>query len=198
MIGRNKEFWKYFYPVFKKAAITNFKNIDFNNWYNIVNQVKPSLIRVEADELTYCLHVILRFEIEIGLIDEKINVNELTQIWNEKMNEMLGVVPKNDVKGVLQDMHWSVGNIGYFPTYAIGTIYSAQIFKKIKQDNKNLLSEIRNAEFENILNWLNKNIHEYGCSMDADEIIKIACGQGLNSKILVDYLKDKYYKIYQI
>ena len=198
MIGRNKEFWKYFYPVFKKAAITNFKNIDFNNWYNIVNQVKPSLIRVEADELTYCLHVILRFEIEIGLIDEKINVNELTQIWNEKMNEMLGVVPKNDVEGVLQDMHWSVGNIGYFPTYAIGTIYSAQIFKKIKQDNKNLLSEIRNAEFENILNWLNKNIHEYGCSMDADEIIKIACGQGLNSKSLVDYLKDKYNNIYQI
>ncbi len=198
MIGRNKEFWKYFYPVFKKTAPTNFKDISFDNWYNIVNQVRPSLIRVEADELTYCLHVILRFEIETGLMDEKISVNELTQIWNEKMDEMLGVVPKNDVEGVLQDMHWSGGSIGYFPTYAIGSIYSAQIFKKISEDNKNLLSEIRNAEFENILSWLRKNIHEYGCLMDADDIIKKACGQGLNSEVFVDYLKDKYYEIYQI
>ena len=198
MIGRNKEFWKYFYPVFKKTAPTNFKDISFDSWYNIVNQVRPSLIRVEADELTYCLHVILRFEIEIGLMDEKISVNELTQIWNEKMDEMIGVVPKNDVEGVLQDMHWSSGNIGYFPTYAIGSIYSAQIFKKISEDNKNLLSEIRNAKFENILSWLRKNIHEYGCLMDADDIIKKACGQGLNSEVFVDYLKDKYYEIYQI
>ncbi|MCJ7570824.1 MAG: carboxypeptidase M32 [Candidatus Thermoplasmatota archaeon] len=198
MIGRSKEFWKYFYPVFKKTAPAHFKDITFNSWYNIVNQVRPSLIRIEADELTYCLHVILRFEIEIGLMDEKISVNELSQIWNEKMDEMLGVVPKNDVEGVLQDMHWSGGGIGYFPTYAIGTIYSAQIFRKISQDNKNLLSEIRNAEFENILDWLRKNIHEYGCLMDADDIIKKACGQGLNSKVFVDYLKDKYYEIYQI
>ena len=114
------------------------------------------------------------------------------------MDEMIGVVPKNDVEGVLQDMHWSSGNIGYFPTYAIGSIYSAQIFKKISEDNKNLLSEIRNAKFENILSWLRKNIHEYGFLMDADDIIKKACGLGLNSKVFVDYLKDKYYEIYQI
>jgi carboxypeptidase Taq len=198
MIGRNKEFWKYFYPVFEKIVNTNFKNINFDSWYRIVNQVRPSLIRVESDELTYCLHIILRFEIETGLIDQKISVNELTQIWNEKMDEILGIIPQNDVEGVLQDMHWSGGNIGYFPTYAIGTIYSAQIFKKISQDNKDLLSEIRNAEFENILDWLRKNIYEYGCLMDADDIIKRACGQGLYSKIFVDYLKEKYYNIYQI
>ncbi len=198
MIGRSKEFWKYFYPVFKKTATAKFKDINFDSWYNIVNQVRPSLIRVEADELTYCLHIILRFEIETNLIDEKIIVDELTQIWNKKMDDLLGIVPKNDLKGVLQDMHWSGGNIGYFPTYAIGTIYSAQIFKKILQDNKNLLSEIRHAEFKKILNWLRKNIHEYGCLMDADDIIKKACGQGLNSKVFVDYLKSKYYYIYQI
>ncbi len=198
MIGRNKEFWKYFYPIFKNISSPYLKDININNWYNIVNQVSPSLIRIEADELTYCLHIILRFEIEIGLMEEKINVNELSQIWNEKMNEMLSVVPKNDVEGVLQDMHWSGGNIGYFPTYAIGTIYSAQIFRKISQDNMNLLSEIRNAEFQNIINWLRKNIHEYGSIMDADEIIKKACGQGIDSKIFIDYLKDKYYDIYQI
>jgi carboxypeptidase Taq len=198
MIGRSKEFWEYFYPIFKKTAPVKFKDIGFDKWYQIVNQVRPSLIRVEADELTYCLHVILRFEIETGLMDEKISVNELPQIWRQKMDEMLGVTPSNDVEGVLQDMHWSGGSIGYFPTYAIGTIYSAQIFRKISQDNKNLLSEIRNAEFENILGWLRKNIHQYGCLMDADDIIKKACGQGLNSEVFVDYLKEKYLDLYDV
>ncbi len=198
MIGRNKEFWKFFYPVFKKTNIENFKKIDFDNWYHIINQVRPSLIRVEADELTYCLHVILRFEIETNLIEEKISINELREIWNEKMDEMLGVVPNNDVEGLLQDMHWSIGSIGYFPTYAIGSIYSSQIFKKMSLDNENIFSEIRNVDFNNIIDWLRKNIHKYGCLMNADDIIKKACGQGLNSKIFVDYLKDKYYNIYQI
>lgn len=198
MIARSREFWEYFYPVFKKTAPSMFKDIGFDKWYQIVNQVRPSLIRVEADELTYCLHVILRFEIETGLMDEKIYVKELPQIWNNKMDEMLGVMPKNDVEGVLQDMHWSGGSIGYFPTYAIGSIYSAQIFNKISQENKNLLSEIRNAEFGNTISWLRKTIHEYGCLMDADKLIKKTCGEGLNSKIFISYLKDKYYNLYDI
>ena len=196
MICRSWEFWEYFYPVFKKTAPDQFKDVSFDKWYNIVNQVRPSLIRVEADELTYCLHVILRFEIETDLMEDKIDVNDLPNIWNEKMDQMLGITPSNDVEGVLQDMHWSGGSIGYFPTYAIGTIYSAQIFKKISQENENLDYEIKNAEFGNILNWLRKNIHQYGCMMDADDIIKNACGQGLNSGVFVDYLKDKYYNIY--
>ena len=198
MIGRSKEFWEYFYPVFKKTAPAYFKDVSFDKWYSIVNQVRPSLIRVEADELTYCLHVILRFEIEADLMEDKIDVNDLPDIWNEKMDDMLGVKPSNDVEGVLQDMHWSGGSIGYFPTYAIGTIYSAQIFKKISQDNKNFVSEIRNADFENIIDWLKGNIHEYGRLMDADDIIKKACGERLNSEVFVDYLKDKYYEIYQL
>jgi len=196
MICRRRDFWEYFYPVFKKIAPDQFKDISFEKWYNIVNQVRPSLIRVEADELTYCLHVILRFEIETDLMEDKIDVNDIPSIWNEKMDQMLGITPSNDVEGVLQDMHWSGGSIGYFPTYAIGTIYSAQIFKKISEENKNLDSEIRNAEFGNILSWLRKNIHQYGCMIDADDIIKKACGQGLNSNVFVDYLKDKYYNIY--
>ncbi len=198
MIARSREFWEYFYPEFKKVNLDAVKDIDFNTWYRMVNLVKPSFIRVEADELTYCLHVILRFEIETDMIENKIDVKDLPSVWNEKMDEMFGIKPSNDVEGVLQDMHWSGGSIGYFPTYAIGTIYSAQIFRKMLQDNKNLLSEIRNAEFENIIGWLRKNIHEYGRLMDADGIIKKACGEGLNSKIFVDYLKDKYFEIYQI
>jgi carboxypeptidase Taq len=196
MIARGKSFWKYFYPIFQETS--GFRDLDFDSWYKFVNQVKPSLIRVEADELTYCLHVILRFEIEVDLMDDKIQVSDLPQIWNEKMNEMLGIVPQNDVEGVLQDMHWSGGSIGYFPTYAIGSIYSSQIYKKISEINANMSGEIEQGNFESILNWLRENIHKYGRLFTADEIMKKACGEGLNSKIYVDYLKDKYYNIYDI
>ena len=198
MIARSKPFWEYFYPVFKQENPMGFKNIDLDSWYNFVSKVEPSLIRVEADELTYCLHVILRFEIETGLMDEKIGVDELPSIWNEKMDQMLGVTPKNDVEGVLQDMHWSGGSIGYFPTYAIGTIYASQIFNKISEINPEINNKIRKADFNNITEWLIENIHRYGRLFTADEIIQKACGQGLNSKVFVDYLKNKYYEIYQV
>jgi len=198
MIGRSNEFWKYFYPVFKNTAKDQFDNIDFEQWYRIVNQVRPSLIRVEADELTYCLHVILRFEIETDLIDERINVSELPQIWYEKMNEILGVTPKNDVEGVLQDMHWSGGSFGYFPTYAIGTIYASQIYKKLVEENPTIVNEVERADFKNIISWLNENIHKYGRKMNADEIIKNICGEGLNSNVYINYLNKKYCDIYRI
>ncbi len=198
MIARSSYFWKKFYPEFKKTSPDAFKDISFDTWFNLVNQVKPSLIRVEADELTYCLHVILRFEIETDFMEDKISVDDLPSVWNEKMDDMLGIVPKNDSEGVLQDMHWSGGSIGYFPTYAIGSIYSAQLYNQIKKENKNLESEIENGEFKNILGFLRKNIHEKGRVKMADEIIKDCCGEGLNSKVFVDYLKDKYYDIYHV
>ena len=198
MIARRKSFWEHFYPIFQNTSPETFNDIGLERWYKIVNQVKPSLIRVEADELTYCLHVILRFELEADMMDDKIQVSDLPNLWNEKMNEMLGVVPQNDVEGVLQDMHWSGGSIGYFPTYAIGSIYSSQIFKKISDVNQNLENEIEQGNFANILNWLKENIHKHGRLMTANEIIKNACGEGLNSKVFVDYLKDKYYCIYEV
>lgn len=195
-IARSRQFWTYFYPIFKEKVPDTLGNIDFENWYKQVNLIKPSLIRVEADELTYCLHVILRFEIEVDLMDDKINVNELPEIWKNKMNEMLGIIPNNDVEGVLQDMHWSGGSFGYFPTYAIGTIYASQLFKKLIEQNNNIFNEIENANFGNILNWLRENIHKYGRLMTADEIIKNVCGEGLNSKVFINYLEEKYSEIY--
>lgn len=198
MIARSKPFWKFFYPIFKKESKARFNKIKFDDWYKFINQVKPSLIRVEADELTYVLHVILRFELEIGLIDDKISVKELPILWNEKMDEMLGVTPKNDLEGVLQDMHWSGGSIGYFPTYAIGSIYSAQILKRICEVNNNLYDEIEKGDYTNIIIWLKENIHNYGRLLTADEIIKKACGEGLNSKIYIENLKEKYFDIYKI
>ena len=196
MIGRNKHFWNYFYPIFIRYFKKNFSNIDFKSWYEYVNQIKPSLIRVEADELTYCLHIILRFEIEMDAICDKIKVSEIPEIWNEKMQNMLGVCPNNDREGVLQDMHWSVGSFGYFPTYAIGTIYSAQLFKQLTEDIPSILMEIEKGDFQNILSWLNSNIYRYGSLFNADEIIKKTCGEGLNSQVFINYLSNKYKEIY--
>jgi len=198
MIARSKPFWKHFFPIFQNESSPLLESVMLEDWYKYVNQVKPSLIRVEADELTYCLHVILRFELEVGLMNDSISVKSLPQLWNEKMNEMLGIVPNNDVEGVLQDMHWSGGSIGYFPTYAIGSIYSSQIFNKIKKEKENLFSDIEQGYFSNIIIWLQENIHKYGRLKTADEIIKNACGEGLNSKVFVNYLKEKYFELYEI
>ncbi len=197
MIARGKPFWKFFYPIFKETLDGQFDQ-GFEEWYRLVNLVKPSLIRVEADELTYCLHVILRFEIEVDLIEDKIDVDELPDIWNEKIDEMLGVKPGNDVEGVLQDMHWSGGSFGYFPTYAIGTIYAAQLFKKLNEEKPDVTFEIEKGDFGNILSWLRRNVHSFGRLMTADEIIKNVCGEGLNSRVFVDYLKNKYYLLYDV
>lgn len=198
MIARNKHFWNYFYSEFQKIAPEKLKDMDIETWYRYVNQVRPSFIRVEADELTYCLHVILRFELELALIDGEIKVSELPMCWNEKMTEMLGITPKNDKEGVLQDMHWSGGSFGYFPTYVIGTIYASQLFKQLSQENSSLIEKIEQGNFINILSWLRKNVHQYGRLMTADEIIKKTCGDGLNSKVFVSYLKDKYYPLYDV
>jgi len=198
MVARNISFWKFFYPVFQKTASGQLDNVGVEVWYRYVNQVQPSFIRVEADELTYCLHVILRFEIELALMEEEIFVKELPAVWNEKMNEILGITPSNDKEGVLQDMHWSGGSFGYFPTYAIGTVYASQLFKKLTEVNSNIYNEIEQGNFENIINWLRENIHKYGRLMTADEIIKNTCGEGLNSKVFVDYLKDKYCSLYEV
>ncbi len=198
MVARNKHFWKYFYPVFEKTSPEQFKDVDLDTWYRHVNQVRPSFIRVEADELTYCLHVILRFELELALIDGEIKVSELPGCWNEKMDEVLGVTPKNDKEGVLQDMHWSGGSFGYFPTYAIGTIYASQLFKQLSEEKPDTTEEIEQGDFTSILAWLREHVHKYGCLMSADEIIENTCGEGLNSKVFIEYLKDKYYSLYEV
>ena len=114
------------------------------------------------------------------------------------MDEMLGIIPKNDREGVLQDMHWSGGSFGYFPTYAIGTIYASQLFKKLSEEKPNVFADIENGDFTNILSWLREHVHKYGRMITADETIQKACGEGLNSKVYVDYLKDKYYNLYEV
>lgn len=196
MIARSRPFWEFYFSPIKKQAESALSTVTFERWYQHVNQVKPSLIRVEADELTYCLHVILRFEIESDLMEEKITVSELPQVWNDKMDEYLGIRPPNDMTGVLQDMHWSGGSIGYFPTYAIGTIYASQLFDQLRKDQPETDENIKTGSFMPILTWLREHVHQYGRMMTADEIIKNTCGEGLNADVFVSYLKEKYLNLY--
>lgn len=198
MIARSKAFWIYFAPVFQNTAPDVCNNMSAETWYHAVNHVRPSFIRVEADELTYCLHVILRFELELALIDGAIAISELPQCWNEKMNELLGITPPTDTEGVLQDMHWSGGEFGYFPTYAIGTIYASQLYKKIHLELPSLQEEITQGNFSMVTQWLREHVHKYGRLMTADDIVKRTCGEGLNSNVFVAYLKEKYYPLYEV
>ncbi len=196
MIARSKLFWDYFFPVFKHTVSVNLQSMSVEQWYRRVNQVKPSLIRVEADELTYCLHVILRFELESDLIEERNTISELPELWKEKMDNLLGITPSNDNDGVLQDMHWSGGSIGYFPTYAIGSIYASQIFQQIIKEKPQILIDIRQGNMEHIIEWLRTHVHQYGRLMTSEEIIKGICGVGLNAKDFVSYLNNKYSDLY--
>ena len=194
IIGRSKEFWigyldraKKYYPQLNELSIDEI--------YKGINQVEPSLIRVEADELTYSLHIMIRYEIEKGIFSGEYKVENLSEIWRDKMVEYLGVEPKLDSEGVLQDVHWSCGLIGYFPSYALGNVYSAQILNSMKKEF-NVSGALERGELSRIKEWLNTHIHKYGKLKSPEEIIKKVTGEGINSKYYIEYLKEKYRKIY--
>jgi carboxypeptidase Taq len=134
LVGRSLPFWEHFYPTFQKTFASQLDGVSVNSFYKAINKVEPSLIRVNADEATYNLHVMLRLELEIAMVEGRIEIKDLPEIWNTKMEEYLGVTPPNDAKGVLQDVHWSGGAIGYFSTYALGNLISAQLWEKINGD----------------------------------------------------------------
>jgi carboxypeptidase Taq len=189
-VGRSPEYVHYLNNMLKKYFPANPK-IEDKTLHKYLNRIEPSLIRVEADETTYNLHIVLRFEIEKGLIEGSIKVEELPAVWNAKMKQYLGVDVPDDKHGVLQDVHWSHGTIGYFPTYTLGNIYAAQLFSRAAAEIPNLENRFSNGDFTNLLKWLRKNIHSQGRRYQPEELIKIVTGEGLNSKYLIDYLKTK-------
>jgi carboxypeptidase Taq len=189
-VGRSHEYCHYLNSLLVKYYPDNLKLTD-EQVYEHLNYVQPSLIRVEADEVTYNLHIVLRFEIEKGLIEGTIKVAALPEVWNAKMKQYLGVDVPDDAHGVLQDVHWSHGTIGYFPTYTLGNIYAAQLFHKAKKEIPNLEKGFARGEFAPLLKWLRKNIHQEGSRYYPEELIKKVTGEGLNSKYLIDYLKNK-------
>ncbi|MFX0028149.1 MAG: carboxypeptidase M32 [Candidatus Hermodarchaeota archaeon] len=198
IVGRSKEFWMYWYPTFQESFPENLKDYPMDEFHRAMNIVKPSFIRVNADEVTYGLHIILRFEIEKSLIEDKIQVNELPEIWNSKFEELLGIVPPNDAKGVLQDVHWSMGSIGYFASYFLGNLYAAQIYNTALQKLPSLPENYAKGEFSTLLSYLKENIHQYGSIYRAKELIKRVTGEELNSAYFLKYIETKYKPIYRL
>lgn len=198
MIGKSFGFWRYFYPALKKDFPKPFKNIPLRQFYESINCVRPSLIRTDADEATYNLHIILRFEIEKEILENKIDVKDLPKIWNQKMKDYLGIKPPNDKMGILQDVHWSMGGIGYFPTYSLGNLYAAQFYNKMSKDIGDIDRQISLGRFGDIKNWLRKNIHSVGKTYTASELAQKVTGEELNSRYFSEYLEKKYGEIYKI
>ncbi|MFD2640385.1 carboxypeptidase M32 [Piscibacillus salipiscarius] len=194
-VGRNESFWDQYYDLFLEYAPDSFKNIPKHEFYRSINEVKPTFIRIEADEMTYPLHIMIRYELEKGLINEEIEVKDLPKLWNDKMEEYLGIRPENDADGVLQDVHWSGGDFGYFPSYALGYMYGAQIKSALEQD-VDIDQSIQNDDLSPIKNWLNEHIHRKGSMKEPLDLLKEVTGEGLNPNYLVQYLTEKYQKIY--
>jgi len=197
IVGRSKEFWTYWYPKFQKTFSENLKGYSLDEFYRSMNVVQPSFIRVEADEVTYGLHIILRFELEKMIIEENIQVDELPGLWNEKMEELLGITPPDDAEGILQDPHWG-GGYGYFPTYALGNLYGAQIYNKALKEIPNLNEDFKKGEFKNLLDYLNENVYQYGKIYRPSDLIKRISGEDLNPDYFIKRIEEKFYPIYNL
>ncbi len=198
IVGRNKEFWSYFYPSLQMLFPQYLSEVSETDFYRGINRVEPSLIRVEADEATYNLHVMLRLEIEIGLMEGSMEVDDLPEIWRTRMQDYLGVTPENDAEGVLQDIHWSGGMIGYFPTYALGNLASVQLWDKMLEEHPNIPDEIARGQFDTILHWMRDHIHQHGSKYEPQEIMLKATGSKITPEPYIQYLKTKYGEIYQL
>ncbi|MFA5942579.1 MAG: carboxypeptidase M32 [Candidatus Paceibacterota bacterium] len=191
-IGRSTAFWKYFYPKIRKEFPEPFKKIPLSEFMRIINRVEPSLIRTEADEVTYNLHVILRFEIEKEMIEGTLPLEDLPAIWNAKMKKYLGISVPNDRLGVLQDMHWAVGDIGNFPAYTLGTLYAAQFYTAMQRAVPDLSEKIAAGDFATPREWLRENIYRHGRRYRVADLVKRATGEYPNSRYFIEYLKERY------
>ncbi len=197
-VGHNESFWKYNFEALKAESPEQFEGVSIDEFLRAINASKPSLIRIEADELTYPLHIMIRYEIEKGLFNGDLEVKDLPQIWADKYEEYLGIRPENNGEGVLQDVHWAGGSFGYFPSYALGYMYAAQLKVAMLKDLPNFDELCVTGEFEPILNWLTEHVHKFGKMKNPLEIIKAATGEGLNAKYLADYLSEKYTNLYNL
>ncbi|HJX39054.1 MAG TPA: carboxypeptidase M32, partial [Anaerolineae bacterium] len=189
LVGRSRAFWVGFYPRIKRVFPEQLGDVDLQSFYGAINRVEPSLIRVEADEATYNLHIMVRFELEIAMMQGALDVADLPDEWNSKFEDFLGLVPPDDAMGVLQDIHWSGGMIGYFPTYALGNLIAAQLWEKIEADVPDLRASIESGKFGVLLGWLRENLHRYGAKYEPMELLTMVTGSGLSAKPYLRYLR---------
>ncbi|MCZ8513080.1 carboxypeptidase M32 [Paenibacillus filicis] len=198
MVGRSRPFWSRYFGDLQRNYPGQFDSVTAEQFYRATNEVKPSLIRIEADELTYNLHIMVRYEIEKGLFSGDIRVADLPEVWNAKYRDYLGIEPSNNGDGVLQDVHWSGGSFGYFPSYALGNMYAAQIANTMRKELGDVDGLIANGELLPIKAWLTEKIYQYGKSLNPTEIITSVTGEELNPEYLVKYLTEKYADIYKL
>jgi len=198
IIGRSKPFWEHYTPAFQKQFSPDLVGVSSDQIYRAINQVAPTLIRVEADECTYNLHIILRYEIEVGLIEGDIKVADIPEVWNAKMKSYLGLDVPNDTQGCLQDIHWSHGSIGYFPTYALGNLYASQLFEQMEIDIPDIWDVVGKGDFSTILTWLRTNVHEVGRRKNAESIVRDASGKEPTAEAYLNYLRKKYGDLYEL
>lgn len=196
IIGRSPEFISFVYPKLMEVMGEDFKDVSEQELYEAVNVAKPSLIRTEADELSYSLHVLIRYEIEKALVNGEIRVDDIPKLWNEKYKEYLGVEVSDDAEGCLQDVHWTSG-FGYFPSYALGNAYGVQILRTMEKE-LDVFNEVKKGNLDIILNWLKENVFSVASMLDPDEWIKEITGESLNPDYYLDYLEKKYTTIYNL
>ena len=195
-VGRSLSYWKAHYNYLQTVFLENLKDISLEVFYKGINKITPSLVRTESDELHYHFHILIRYEIEKGLMDRSLKADDLKKIWNTRYQEYLGLEVSDDNNGILQDIHWSHGSLGYFPTYSLGSFYAAQFFDQAKKDIPSLVSEIESGDNSKLLQWLRKNIHAYGKFYSATDLCKKITGEPLNFKYFMKYVKEKYDLIY--
>ncbi len=195
-IGQSKPFCSFLLPHLKQEFEGKLEHLSLDQFWKAFNKVEPSLTRVEADEVTYPLHVMLRYEIEIALIEGTLQPKDLPQAWGEKMQELLGVTPKTDSEGCMQDIHWAMGAFGYFPTYALGNLYAAHLFTAFEKKHPNWDTLVQQGEFSTIKTWLYENIHQHGRRYTGKELLKKATGTDFSSDAYISYLENKYSQIY--
>ncbi len=196
LVGRSRAFWQHFYPITRQLFPQTLADVSMEDFHFAVNAVKPGYIRVEADEVTYNLHIMLRFEIEQAIINEGLPVEEIPAAWNALFKEYLGLDVHDDSLGVLQDIHWSFGAIGYFPTYALGNLYGAQFFAQARKEIPDLDAHFAAGDFEPLLNWLREHIYQHGQRYRAHDLVQVITGEPLSYKPLMSYLRNKYSDLY--
>lgn len=195
-VGRSKEYWSFLYPILQKRFKKQLKGISLNKFYKSINAVKPNLIRTEADELHYHYHVLIRYEIEKGILEGKYNAKDLKREWNKRYEKYLGISAENDSEGVLQDVHWAHGSIGYFPTYSLGSFYAAQFYAAAENEIPKLSKQLSQGKTGKLLKWLRKNIHCHGRMYEADVLCEKVTGEKLNTKYFMEYAEKKYADVY--
>ena len=195
-IGRGRPFWQHYFPLLVATFPDRLQADDFEHFYRAVNRVEPSLIRVEADEVTYNMHIILRFELEQALIEERVGVGDLPEVWNAKMQNYVGTTSPTDANGVMQDIHWPSGLVGYFPTYSLGNLIGAQLYYTLRDTFTDFDDRVAAGDLGFILAWLRENVHRYGHIYSTDELVRRATGKPLDAAYFARYLAEKYGPIY--